>query len=1152
MKAKLLRQVMIMSKRTFFGFILQCAFYGAIIAGDLNAQNLEKSIQEIYISIEVTNVPVRQVLNEIEKETGFSFAYNSKKVNLSHKVSMTFNKSDLASVLMEISKESDLKFKRINNYIHIGKRKKNESIKIEEKINNQELTITGKVISDDDQSGLPGVNVIVKGTTLGTVTDVEGNYSLEVPDENTILVFSSVGYVKEEISVGTQTVIDLALVADLTALDEIVVIGYGTARRKDISGAVSTIRLEDSNIALSSTTNILQSLQGTIAGVNVGAQNSPGTTPNILIRGQNSINGSNNPLIVLDGIIYLGSITDINPDDVAVMDVLKDASAAAIYGSRSANGVIVITTKRGKTNKPMIRYDGSIGVNTWSNKFDMMNLDRWSEKYVAQTPSINSPSEIVFDDVTRTRLFAQGVDTDWMDLISRDGFIQNHQVSVSGKSDRINYYFSGGYQSNEGVIVGDDYQRISVRTRLDTDVTNWLKVGIDGTYNNNDYSGVGARVNSAYFHAPHGYPYRWENMPENPESNTGTLLERYPTGSSIQSALWGTDDAVEDIDKRNFYRFATYALVQIPKVEGLTYRFNFSINANSNIQDRFYYENYYVGEQLVAPFYDRYTPAGLSTRLSQANGYNRRTNSYTQVMDNILNYKKQFGNHYVDATLVSTRDNSYRKLVDASGSDYSANGNTLLGVDGIHKATVQRINLDVVEKSNVAYLGRIGYAFKDRYHLTASVRRDGSSVFGSDQKWGNFPSAGVAWTLTEEDFMSSFDKLGYFKLKASYGKNGNQGIGPYETLARVASGSDGGIRYQYGDAPSTILYGVAQTDLGNPSLGWETTTSFNGGFQSAWFGDRVFLDLDFYFSSTTDEIFVRQIPIMTGFNSIISSLGQVDNSGIEISLRTVNITNDNFKWSSGLNFWQNRNILAELYGDDIDGDGKEDDDLSNSLFIGKSLSAIYGYEYDGVVQESDTEYITNTGALAGDAKFRDLSGPEGIPDGIITADYDRKILGYSKENYRLSLSNTLEYKNFSLYVMLTGVFGGGKDNFYQRGNPRSNSFRNRFDTNEIDHDWWTPENKSETYLRSDFNGNRYLGLQSRGFVRIQDVNLSYKLPKGLLSNISVSSLEVYGSIYNLYTFTDWYGGGDPEVGIRPDDNVYPVPTTYSMGLKLGF
>ena len=1017
----------------------------------------------------------------------------------------------------------------------------------------QTLNISGTVL-DSDNNPLPGASIVEKGTANGTQADFDGNFSITVTDQNAVLVVSYIGFSTQDVAINGQTQLQIVLQEDSAQLDEVVVVGYGTARRKDISGAVSTIRLEDSPIALSPNTNALQVLRGNVSGVNVGAQNSPGTTPSILVRGQNSINGSNDPLIVLDGIIYLGSMTDINTDDISTIDVLKDASAAAVYGSRAANGVVVITTKKGKSDKPMITYTTSVGVNTWQNKFDMMNRERWTQKYIAQTPSISSPEEIIFDAAYATTLWEQKeVDTKWMDLISRNGFNQNHQIAVSGQSNRINYYFSGGYTSNEGAIVGDDYQRVSIRTKLDADVTDWLKVGIDGTYNNNDYSGVRATLgNNVYQQQPWAYPYRYEGMPVNPGANTGRLLERYPTGQSIPNPLWGTDGTIKDVDDRNFYRLSTYALIKVPQVDGLTYRFNFSINSNNNIRDVFVYEDYYVGEATSAPYIDRYSPGELAKRLSQANGYNNRTNSYTYVMDHILNYKKVLGDHYLDATLVATRDYSYSKLVSVTGSDYSSNGNTLLGIDGIHKAAVQKTNLDVEERSNVGYVGRLGYAYKDKYHLTGTLRRDGASVFGEDQKWGDFQSLGVAWTASEEDFISGSEKLNYLKFKASYGKNGNQGLDPYQTLARVASGNDGGIRYEFGDAPSTILYGVDQTNLGSPSLGWETTTAFNGGFQSIWFNNRVFFDLDFYFSETSDQIFSRQIPIMTGFGSIFSSLGQVDNKGIEISLNTVNVDGENFKWSSGLTYWKNRNKIVSLYGDDVDGDGKEDDDIANSLFIGESLDAIYGYDYIGVVQEDDTEYIANVGAEPGDPMFRDISGPDGVPDGIISADYDREILGNRKENFRLGLSNTFEYKNFSLYVMISGIFGGGKDNFYLRENVLHNSFKDRYATNEIDHDWWTPENKSEKYLRADAYSNRYLGLQSRGFIKIQDINLSYKLPREILGKIGLNSLELYTSINNQFTFTNWFGGGDPEAGIRPDDNTPPVPTIYTMGLKLSF
>ncbi|WP_215223932.1 SusC/RagA family TonB-linked outer membrane protein [Echinicola shivajiensis] len=1014
----------------------------------------------------------------------------------------------------------------------------------------QTRAISG-VVKDEEGEPIPGVYILIKNSSKGTVTDINGAYDLEVKSED-VLVFSFVGFRKEEIKVGNQSVINLSMGPDLQGLEEVVVVGYGTARRKDISGAFSTVDIENSPLANSPNTDVLQSLQGQVAGLNVGIQRSPGTTPSILVRGQNSINGSNNPLIVLDGIIYLGDLADLNPEDIASMDVMKDASSAAVYGSRAANGVIAITTKKGKTTKPIIRFNTSVGANQWPSPPKMMDLERWTEKYVAQTPSIDDPSEIIFDDVTRTRLFAQGVNTDWMDLISRNGFFQNYQLGVSGRSESVNYYFSGGYNHNKGAIVGDQFERISVRSKLDASITDWLEVGVDGTYNRNDYSGIGASVSNAYVMPPFGYPYRWNNMPEDVNGASGTRLERYPTGSSLTNPLWGTQGTIEDVDVRNFFRFATYGLLSVPKIDGLTYRFNLSLNSDFDVKDRFYFEDYFVGEQLEQPYIDRYSPEELSKRLSQANGYNNRTSTFSYVYDHILNYKKNIDKHYFDLTLVATRDFMRTKFSSATGSDYSQNGNTLLGVNGIHKAAVQRVNLDVVERANIGYLGRVNYAFKDKYHISATYRRDGSSVFGNGNKWGDFPSIGLAWTISEEDFMKGIAVMDYFKLKASYGKNGNQGVSPYGSLARVRSGSDGGIRYTFGDMPSQVFYGVQQSNLASPNLGWETTTAFNGGFQSEWLNNRLSFDLDFYYSKTTDQIFQRELPIMTGFGSIISSLGQVNNRGLELTLRSINIDNTKVKWSSAMIFWKNRNKIISLYGDDNDGDGKEDDDISNRLFIGKSLGAIYGYDYIGVVQESDTEYIQNVGAVPGDPKFRDISGPEGKPDGIITADYDRTILGYRKENFRLSFSNTIEYKNFSLYVMMTGVFGGSKDNFYLRENPIHNSFRDRFDTNELDHDWWTPENQSNTYLRPDYVGNRYLGLQSQGFVRIQDVNLSYRFPKTMLEKYRINSLEIYSSVKNLHVFSNWYGGGDPEAGIKAFSGTYPVPRILSAGLKVSF
>ncbi len=1102
--------------------------------------------QKTKITLDVENATIVDIIDDIESATDFRFIYKIRHVDLDRKMSLKVEKEQIEKVLASLFENTNTAYKVRGKHIILRKSQKKAPIRevpmeaiIEQ---SQDHTITG-TITDENGTLLPGANILEKGTTNGTQSDFDGNFSITVSNENAILVISYLGFSTKEIAVNGQTTISITLAEDAAGLDEVVVVGYGTAKLKNITGSVARIDLENSPLALLPNTNILQSLRGGITGVNIGAQNAVGETPDILVRGQNSINGSNDPLIVLDGVIFLGSVSDINPADIANVSVLKDASAAAAFGSRSANGVIMINTKEGKSDKPTIRYSTSIGVNTWKNKPDLMETPRYLDKYAVQN-NYATANDIIWDDQSRTILYDQRVNTDWLDLVSKRGTIQEHQISVSGKSDKVNYFFSGGYADQQGVIVGDNYERISVRSRLKVDVTDWLEVGIDGAYNSNDYSGMAANVGTALISAPIGYPYRYDGMPFNTSSNTATDLERYPTGSSIQSALWGTDGTVEDIDKDDFFRFSGHALFQVPKIDGLTYRLNYAIYTNLVTKNRFFFEDYYIKEQDAEPFFDRYSASALQANLTQANGYNESQRNYNYVVDNIINYKKEFGNHYVDATLVATRDFTSSKTTRWNGSNFAANGNTVLGVNGLAFAEVQTNTLDIVERANIGYLARVGYAFNQKYHLNASYRKDGASVFGADRKWGDFSSIGVAWTASEEDFLKGNDLIDYLKFNVSYGVNGNQGVSPYGTLSIVNSGQSGNIPYEFGDDPSTLLYGIQQSTLSSPDLGWEKTTSLNGGFQSAWFGNKVFLDVDFYFSKTTDQIFSRQIPIMTGFESIISSLGQVDNTGLEINLKTNLIDKEDLYWSSNLGFWRNRNTVASIYGDDIDGDGKEDDDIANNLFIGESLGAIYGYEYTGVVQETDTEYLSNNGGEAGDPMFRDLDG-----DNIVTAE-DRKILGFSKPNFSLGLSNTVSYKNFSLYMMVSGIFGGG--GFYQKANPYATSFRTRFDTNELDHDWWTPENKSNKYIRPAYTGGRYLGIESRGFVRIQDVTFAYVFPSKILSSIGVKSLKMHTTVKNLHTFTNWSGGGDPEVGVASLSGTFPVPTVYSLGLNVSF
>ncbi|MEP5338183.1 MAG: TonB-dependent receptor [Algibacter sp.] len=1028
----------------------------------------------------------------------------------------------------------------------------NNTVVVEEITKAIQQQVSG-VITDNNGQPLPGANIIEKGTTNGVQSDFDGNFSISISVDNAVLVVSYLGFVTKEITVNNQTNITITLEEDAQGLEEIVLVGYGTAKKKDITGAVERVTLEDSPVALTSNTSVLQAIRGATPGINIGAQNSAGGTPSILVRGQNSVDGNNDPLIVLDGIVFLGSVNDINPNDISSIDILKDASAAVVYGSRAANGVLLINTKKGKTDKPLINFSTSTGFNTWQNKPEVLGRDKYLDKYIVQQ-NFATVDDIVWEEEYRGVLQSEGVDTDWIDLISRTGQIQKHNLSVSGRSDNFNYFMSGGYEDQEGIVIGDDFNRISLRTRLQADITDWLEVGIDGSYTNSDFSGVEAKVDRAIAIAPIGYPYRYEGQPFNTASNTSTDLERYPTANNVESPLWGTDGTEDSFDNRNYYRLAANATIKVPWVKGLKYTINYSLSKQNRSFDEFEYENHFISlPEQGTPYFDRYSLSSIQANLAQANGRNRRYTDRNYVIDNIINYNNSFGKHTVDATLVATRDYRFTDVSSLIGNDFSALGNTTLGVKGVHFATNLENDYDSTERSNIGYLGRISYGYDNKYNLTGSIRRDGASVFGSEIRWGTFWSIGGAWTISEEDFFKDNDFFNYLKINASYGLNGNQGLDPYETLSPVLAGQPGGIRYAFGDNPTVSQFGIDQDGIGNNELGWEETTAFNFGIHAAFLNNRIFLDADVYFSQTEDQIFKRLIPTTSGFSEILASLGQIDNRGIEISLRTVNVETEKFNWTSTLTYWRNRNKIVSLYGDDIDRDGVEDDDLSNSYFIGKPLGAQFGYEYIGVVQESDTQYITDNGAQAGDPMFRDIDGVPGI-----TAD-DRKILGYNTPNFRMGFANTLDYKNFTLYALVTGTFGGGKDNYFIGKNPRYNSYGTRFDFNEVENgDFWTPENQSTTNLRPDFNDDRYEGFQSRGFVRIQNVNLSYRFDQNIFDrfNLGIKSLSVYVSADNPFISTDWFGGGDPEKGISAtaasDENLLPVMSVYTFGVNLSF
>lgn len=1079
------------------------------------------------ITIKLENVSLKKAFKTIEKQTAYHFLYNDGILPSEPKVNIVVKDMPADELMKRLLENTRLTFKIIANDLIVI------SNQNEEKEKEQVLVlITGRVVDSDNQP-VAKVSVVEKGTSNGTVTNEDGTFSLNVINANATLVVSYVGFTTQEIAVSGRSNIEVQLKADTKDLTDVVVIGYGTSKRKDFTGAVSSVQMENSPLALMPNLNALEALKGTVTGLNVGAVNSAGGQPSIQIRGQRSISGSNDPLILLDGVVYLGSLSDINPNDIASYDVLKDAVSAAAYGSRSANGIIAINTKKGKTGKPVIAFRTEAGIQKWQNRPVMLKGAEWIEmvnarnQYDPGTTSWLKPGELA-------NLNA-GKETVWLDEVIQTGITQNYQASVSGSAQNVNYYLSSSFDKNRGLVVGDKFSHISVMGKVNTKVTSWFELGLDGSYSKRDYSGNPASVSGAEMVSPYGVMFR------DSEGN----LEKYPYTQSQVNPLWGVHDGtVKNLDVYNTFRLNAYAVVKVPFIKGLSYRANLLSNYQRRQSGNFYYETYFIkeGEGIDG----RYDPASVQSLLANANGNLDNTNTNSYVLDNIVTYDNTFGRHQVTATLVATRDHLKTEDINTTGSNFAANGNTALGIYGLSKADVQKVILNNTERSNVGYLARINYDYDSKYYLTASFRRDGASVFGEDKRYANFAATGVAWRISGESFLKNFRPLNNLKLKFSWGQNGNQGLSPYATLSQVLNGAAGNARYQFSDAQSKIYYGLVQNTLGNPTLGWEKTTAINIGFESAWLLNRLFVDVDYYTSSTTDQIFVRNIPIMTGFATQLASLGEVSNKGVEITVRTVNIDEKDFNWGSTLTFWKNKNKLVHLYGEDKNGDGKEDDDIANNFFVGKSLEAIYGFKQDGIVQTGDDAYITMTGAAPGAPKYTDLN-----KDGKIDSD-DRTILGYRKENFRLNFSNTLRYKNLELYVMVTGIFGG--NNMYMKSNTSAymTSGTGRFNDNTISKPYWTPDNPGNVYPSAYFSGDsRFLGLQSQQFVRIQDVSLSYTINAGWMKRSHISAIRVFAAGRNLATFTKWVGG-DPETGTTVQSNTFPVPSSYSIGANFSF
>ncbi|GAB3902656.1 SusC/RagA family TonB-linked outer membrane protein [Mucilaginibacter boryungensis] len=970
-----------------------------------------------------------------------------------------------------------------------------------------DVTIRGHV-TDSKGLQLPGVSVKLIGTAQGTVTDVTGSYKITA-SKTSRLQFSFIGYVTKTEEVGNRAQIDVVLADDVSkALNEVVVVGYGTQKRSDITGSVTTVpkaRLEQLPV-----TNVMQAVEGAVAGITVSTTSMvPGRQPSVTVRGQNSITaGTQGPFIVVDGIPLTksgGSLNDINPQDIASMEILKDASATAIYGANGSQGVILITTKRGTSGKPVIRYSGYAGYENISHLLTPRDPASFTQKfldYESQNKLTQQFPEPVYNNGERAN-YAAGRTVDWVKETTQQGFQQDHNLSISGGSPDVKYFISGDYLKEKGVVKGYQYNRASFRSNLDINVTSFLTMGANVYFANNNYDGGRANLLYATAMSPYGSVYN----PDGTYMIYPQLAEQLYTNPLLGLT---TDQVNRSVNVSG----NGYAQIKFGgALQGLSYRLN-------------------AGYTYLPTRIDSYSGRLANTPLGAATATASETNSYT--LDNLLYYDREFGKHHISFTgLYSAMQRRYfisgfqgtGYINDALSFNDIGVGSTISGLPEFsgNGTYSDRYALE-------SQMARLNYTYNSKYLLTLTVRRDGSSVFGGNtDKHGWFPSVALGWNISNEDFMKNLKAMNTLKLRASYGRTGNEAIGVYSTIT-----SDGTVRFPFN---GTSNVGVQASNLGNGNLHWETTTQANIAADFGLFNSRINGTLEYYDSRTSGLLLSRTLPAITGYGKITDNIGKVANKGVELTLNTRNVDGRAFKWESTVVFAVNKNKLIDLYGD-----GK--DDVANGWFIGQPIKVIYDYKMQGVWQTGEDASKQDPGAKPGDLKFADTNG-----DGKITAD-DRVIQGQRSPKWTGGLTNTFHYKNLSLNVFIQtaqGILKNDADFNYADESGRRNT--------PAAIGYWTPTNGSQEFQALSYTNPRGYGYpRDASYTRIKDVTLSYVFPAHMLEKAKIAGLTLYLSGRNLHTFTKWIGW-DPEDdystrGSGDFVNNYPQTRTIVLGANI--
>lgn len=1153
MKFKLIQLFKFLSKVTLYGFLIQCATFSLLLATDMNAQKY-KSVKEVEVLTEAGEMTVNELFEAIQNQTSFRFSYDKKTLKRSSKININERNQTVAQLLLKVSEDFDVQFRQVNNVINV---KKKESEQEEELIQIiiEDISVSGKV-TDGDGNPLPGASVTIKGEIgKGTITDIDGNFKLTATD-NATLIFSFIGYGTAEIDINKRSTIDVQLFEDLTTLQEVVVVGYGTVEKKDLTGSVASIEAEDLMEVPSPT--IDQSLVGKLAGVHVtAASGKPGEGSRVYVRGMSQIRGDNQPLYVVDGVPVIvnpnyGDVVGdfatrenpllmINPNDVERIDVLKDASGAAIYGSRAANGVILITTKRGKAGQaPRVTFNMNATLQNPINKYNFLNASEW-RTYMTERAQIEQdglpdfikpfyqPSYDIINDADN---FFGNEDTDWQGKITnKNALWMDYNVGLTGGTDRFQYSTAINASDITGVMVGNKFKRYGFRTNLDGQVGDRVRIGttLNYNYSDNSASGIG-NLGVANFRPDVGEYDADGNITTVPAY--GSLIKRNP--------LHGARHVSNNSVSKNLMASA-YGQVDI--IDGLSFRSDVSVGVSDDVTNAFS-PSFSIDAQFNL-FYGR--PADASLAVSA-------NTTRTTVFSNRFIYNKLINDvHSIDATVGYEWNGYYTQLRNTTYSGFPDDF-VLTSINNANDVT--EWGSQNLEHGLNSLFGRVNYRYDNRYLATVTVRRDGSNKFGPNNQHGLFPSAAVAWNAHNEDFLRGIEMISMLKLRASAGRTGSDNLPAFSYLAYISN-------LQNGDSFYDNINGLAPLGIPNENIKWETTDQLDLGLEFGLWNDRLTAEVVYFTKKTSDIILSMPIAYETGAQDFDANIGDVSNKGWEILFGGDIVRTDDIRWNSSLNVSFIKNEVTALNGGSQLSGG-----FSSGIIEGYAIGTHFGYNVMSIAQSQEEIDALNEGApdgnyfsgltAPGDYIYEDVNG-----DGEITND-DRKALGDINPDYFGGWNNRVSYKNLELTFNIQ--FAQGKEMMWDEMAMYTSGRPSYDNVTDVVFDTWTPERTDATYARLGSTTGAYptnsRSIHDASYIRLRTVGLAYNLPKSLLKD-SFNNVRVFINANNLWTSTS-YPGLDPEsVGrtrggasgtsdMMRDSGNYPLSKSFTFGLNVGF